>query len=53
MEVRDDEEESSKPESYDDELVKIQRSALHNIVSRPFVLPIIYVFYWVASHVYS
>ena len=53
MAVREDEEDCNEPKLYDDELVKIQRSKLHKIASRPTVFPITDVVYWVASHVDS
>ena len=53
MVVGNDEEYSSEREVYDDGLVKLERSEIHKIVSRPTIFPITYIVYWVASHVDS
>lgn len=51
MEVRDSDEEFSDIDIYDEELLKVQRSEIHKIASRPVVLPITYVMQWIAMNV--
>lgn len=51
MPVRDNDEKFSDTYSYDDELLKVQRSEIHKISSRLVVLPITNVMQWIAMHV--
>lgn len=51
MAVQDSDEDFSKIDLYDDELVKIQRYEIYKIASRPTVLPVTDMVQWVATHV--
>lgn len=49
--MRDSEENFNDTDVYDEELLKVQRSEIYKIVSRPVALPIIDVMQWVSTHV--
>ena len=49
--IRDSDERKTDNEIYNDELLRLQRSGLHKIASRPVVLQITNVLQWIATHV--
>lgn len=51
MVVRDSDEEFSDTDVYDEELLKVQKSEIHKIASRPVTLPITDVMQWIDMHV--
>jgi hypothetical protein len=51
MVVRDNDEDVNNTNVYDEELLKVQRSEIYKITSRPTTLPIMDVMQWVAMHV--
>lgn len=50
MAVRDSNEDDSDIDVYNEELLRVKRSEIHKVTSRPIVLPITDVMQWVATH---
>ena len=51
MAVGDSDEDVNDTDVYDEELLKVQRSEIYKIASRPVMLPITDVMQWIATHV--
>lgn len=51
MVVRDSDEDDNDNEIYNEELLRVQRSEIHKIASRPVALSITNVMQWIATHV--